>query len=85
MSRTTQQLLMPRLGESVTEGTVDKWLKRQGDVIQIDDPIVEIVTDKLQTEVTSPFAGILARVLVAEGSTVAVGTVLAEIETVEGP
>jgi 2-oxoglutarate dehydrogenase E2 component (dihydrolipoamide succinyltransferase) len=76
---------MPRLGESVTEGTVDKWLKRQGDVIQIDDPIVEIVTDKLQTEVTSPFAGILARVLVAEGSTVAVGTVLAEIETVEGP
>ncbi len=85
MSITPQQFLMPRLGESVTEGTVGRWLKRQGDLIHIDDPIVEIVTDKLQTEVTSPFAGILARVLVAEGSTVAIGTVLAEIEAVGGP
>jgi 2-oxoisovalerate dehydrogenase E2 component (dihydrolipoyl transacylase) len=74
---------MPQLGESVTEGTVDKWLKHEGDYVRRDEPLVEIVTDKVNAEVPSPFEGKLVRISVGEGTTVAIGTELAQME-VEG-
>src|SRR5919202_1719882 len=74
---------MPQLGESVTEGTVDKWLKREGDFVKRDEPLVEVVTDKVNAEVPSPFEGRLVRIEVGEGQTVPVGTSLAELD-VEG-
>jgi pyruvate/2-oxoglutarate dehydrogenase complex dihydrolipoamide acyltransferase (E2) component len=74
-------LKMPQLGESVTEGTVDKWLKKEGDFIKRDEPIVEVVTDKVNAEIPSPFEGRLVKISVAEGQTVAVGVELAQIET----
>ncbi|HEY8642706.1 MAG TPA: biotin/lipoyl-containing protein, partial [Candidatus Dormibacteraeota bacterium] len=76
-------LKMPQLGESVTEGTVDRWLKKEGDLVKRDEPLVEIVTDKVNAEVPSPFEGRLVRIQVAEGATVPIGTSLAEME-VEG-
>jgi 2-oxoisovalerate dehydrogenase E2 component (dihydrolipoyl transacylase) len=72
---------MPQLGESVTEGTVDKWLKREGDFVKRDEPIVEIVTDKVNAEIPSPFEGKLIKIAVTEGETVRVGAVIAQIET----
>jgi 2-oxoisovalerate dehydrogenase E2 component (dihydrolipoyl transacylase) len=81
MGRTT--LKMPQLGESVTEGTVDRWLKQEGDMVRLDEPIVEVVTDKVNAEIPSPFAGRLVRIKVGAGETVAIGTALAEME-VEG-
>ncbi len=51
------QIKMPQLGESVTEGTVDKWLKQEGDFVKRDEPLVEVVTDKVNAEIPSPFAG----------------------------
>jgi pyruvate dehydrogenase E2 component (dihydrolipoamide acetyltransferase) len=73
------QILMPQLGETVTEGTIVTWHRREGDAIAADDLLFEIETDKVATEVTAPVAGILSRVLVNEGQTVPVGTLLAEI------
>ena len=75
---------MPQLGESVTEGTVDRWLKKVGDHVKKDEPLVEVVTDKVNAEIPSPFEGILIRIAVEEGTTIAIGTELAVIE-VEGP
>ena len=75
---------MPKLGESVTEGTVDRWLKGVGDLVGQDEPLLEIVTDKVNAEVPSPVAGRLARIDVAEGVTVPVGTELAQIEVESG-
>jgi 2-oxoisovalerate dehydrogenase E2 component (dihydrolipoyl transacylase) len=74
------QIKMPQLGESVTEGTVDKWLKREGDFVKRDEPLVEVVTDKVNAEIPSPFEGKLVKIAVTEGETVLVGAVLAEIE-----
>jgi 2-oxoisovalerate dehydrogenase E2 component (dihydrolipoyl transacylase) len=74
---------MPQLGESVTEGTVDKWLKREGDHVERDEPLVEVVTDKVNAEVPSPFAGTLQRIAIDEGATVPIGAVIAEMD-VEG-
>jgi len=76
-------LKMPQLGESVTEGTVERWLKAEGEMVRRDEPIVEVVTDKVNAEIPSPFEGRLVRIQVAEGQTVAVGTALAELE-IEG-
>src|SRR5207245_1932968 len=76
-------LKMPQLGESVTEGTVDRWLKQEGELVRRDEPIVEIVTDKVNAEVPSPVEGRLVRIKVASGQTVPIGTALAELE-VEG-
>ena len=76
-------LKMPQLGESVTEGTVDHWLKQEGELVRRDEPIVEVVTDKVNAEVPSPFEGRLVRIRVGPGQTVPIGTVLAELE-VEG-
>ena len=70
---------MPQMGESITEGTVSKWLKKVGDRIEKDEPIVEISTDKVDAEVPSPGAGVLLAINTAEGETVEVGTVVAVI------
>ena len=70
---------MPQLGETVIEGTILKWLKQEGDQVALDEPLFEISTDKVDTEVPSSAAGVLAKIMVAEGETVAVGTELAEI------
>src|SRR5712692_3441515 len=75
------QIKMPQLGESVTEGTVDKWLKHEGDFVKRDEPIVEVVTDKVNAEIPSPFEGKLVKIAVNEGETVRVGAVIAQIET----
>jgi pyruvate dehydrogenase E2 component (dihydrolipoyllysine-residue acetyltransferase) len=71
---------MPQLGETVVEGTITKWLKGPGDTIERDEPLFEISTDKVDTEVPSPVAGTLKEILVQEGETVKVGTELARIE-----
>src|SRR5438093_6578885 len=76
-------LKMPQLGESVTEGTVDRWLKKEGDVVRRDEPIVEVVTDKVNAEIPSPVEGRLVRIRVSPGETVPIGAALAELE-VEG-
>ena len=70
---------MPQLGETVIEGTILKWLKQEGDAVALDEPLFEISTDKVDTEVPSSAAGTLTKILVPEGETVAVGTELAEI------
>jgi len=75
------QIKMPQLGESVTEGTVDKWLKHEGDMVKRDEPLVEVVTDKVNAEIPSPFEGKLVKITVSEGETVRVGAVIAQIET----
>jgi pyruvate dehydrogenase E2 component (dihydrolipoamide acetyltransferase) len=72
-------VVMPQMGVSVSEGTVTKWLKAQGDQVEADEPLLEISTDKVDTEVPSPGSGILSEILVQEGETVDVGTKLAVI------
>jgi pyruvate dehydrogenase E2 component (dihydrolipoamide acetyltransferase) len=72
-------VLMPELGESVTEGTVTRWLKKVGDSVQVDDPLVEVSTDKVDTEIPSPVAGILISITAEEDDTVPVGGELARI------
>jgi pyruvate dehydrogenase E2 component (dihydrolipoamide acetyltransferase) len=71
---------MPQLGETVVEGTILKWLKAEGDTVELDEPLFEISTDKVDTEVPSVASGTLTKILVSEGSTVTVGTELAVIE-----
>jgi 2-oxoglutarate dehydrogenase E2 component (dihydrolipoamide succinyltransferase) len=73
------EIKMPQLGESVTEGTVGRWLKRPGDPVAKYEPLLEVVTDKVDTEVPAPEAGILHEILVPEGETVRVGTVIARL------
>ncbi len=73
------EVVMPQMGESITEGTVSKWLKTVGDKIEKDEPILEISTDKVDAEVPSPGAGILLEIRHQEGETVEVGTVVAVI------
>src|SRR2546428_712962 len=72
---------MPQLGETVVEGTITRWLKNEGDTIERDEPLFEIATDKVATEVPSPLAGKLVEIKVQEGETVGVGTELAMIDT----
>ncbi len=74
------EIKVPTLGESVTEATVARWLKAAGEAVAADEPLVELETDKVSLEVPAPAAGVLAEVLVAEGSDVAVGTLLGRIE-----
>ena len=78
------QIKMPQLGESVTEGTVEKWLKSEGDFDKRDEPIGEVVTDTVNAEIPSPFEGTLVKISVSEGETVKVGAVIAQIETAGG-
>ena len=76
---TAVDVVMPQMGVSVSEGTVTKWLKNVGDTIEADEPLLEISTDKVDTEVPAPGDGVLSEILVQEGETVVVGTVLARI------
>src|ERR1700730_14210011 len=70
---------MPALGESVTEGTVTRWLKQEGDTVEVDEPLVEVSTDKVDTEIPSPAAGVLTKIIAQEDDTVEVGGELAII------
>jgi pyruvate dehydrogenase E2 component (dihydrolipoamide acetyltransferase) len=76
---------MPQMGESIAEGTVSKWLKRVGEAVQRDEPILEISTDKVDAEIPAPSSGTLVEILVGEGATVEVGTVVAYIDPDGGP
>jgi pyruvate dehydrogenase E2 component (dihydrolipoamide acetyltransferase) len=76
---TRTEVVMPQMGVSVAEGTITKWLKQVGDTVALDEPLLEISTDKVDTEVPSPGEGVVAEILVQEGATVDVGTVLAVI------
>src|SRR3954462_5835417 len=71
---------LPALGESVTEGTVTRWLKAEGERVEADEPLLEVSTDKVDTEIPSPAAGVLASIKVAEDETVEVGAELAVID-----
>ena len=75
---------MPQLGESVTEGTVTRWLKKEGERVEADEPLLEVSTDKVDTEIPSPVSGILRGITVAEDETVAVGAELAVIDETGG-
>ena len=74
-------VIMPQMGESIAEGTLSRWMKKVGDAVKRDEPIFEISTDKVDAEIPAPNAGVLAEILVQEGETVAVQTVVARIET----
>ena len=74
-------VIMPQMGESIAEGTLSRWIKKVGDPIKRDEPMFEISTDKVDAEIPAPSAGVLAEILVQEGQTVAVQTVVARIET----
>src|SRR5258708_20658252 len=73
-------VVMPQMGESIVEGTLTKWLKKAGDRVELDEPLFEISTDKVDTEIPAPTAGTLSDVLVQEGATVAIHTVVARID-----
>jgi pyruvate dehydrogenase E2 component (dihydrolipoamide acetyltransferase) len=77
-------VIMPQMGESIAEGTLSKWLKKVGDEVKRDEPIFEISTDKVDAEIPAPAAGVLAEILVTEGQTVPVQTLVARIETEKG-
>src|SRR6201997_4889313 len=74
------EVVMPQMGESITEGTITKWLKKPGDTIQRDEPLFEISTDKVDAEIPSPSAGTLKEIKIAEGTTVQINTVVATID-----
>src|SRR6185503_17576990 len=76
---TAVDVVMPQMGVSVSEGTITKWLKAEGEAVAADEALLEISTDKVDTEVPSPAEGVLGSILVQEGETVDVGTVLATI------
>ena len=80
----SENVVLPALGESVTEGTVTRWLKKVGDTVAVDEPLVEVSTDKVDTEIPSPFAGVVEQILVQEDETVEVGGVLAVIGSGDG-
>jgi len=73
-------VIMPQLGETVTEGTVANWYKKVGDTVKADEPLFEVETDKVTTEIPAIASGVLKTILVESGTTVPVGTVLAVIE-----
>lgn len=73
------EVVMPQMGESIVEGTLTRWLKKPGDKVERDEPLFEISTDKVDTEIPSPASGVLAEVLVPEGQTVAIKTIVARI------
>src|ERR1700676_848581 len=74
------EVTMPQMGESVVEGTIAKWLVKEGDTVTEDQPLVEISTDKVDTEIPSPSAGVIAKLVAEEGQTLPVGAVIAMIE-----
>ena len=78
------EVRMPQMGETVTEGTITAWLKAPGDRIAVDESLLEISTDKVDSEIPAPVAGVLAEIVVPEGDTVPIGELLARITT-DGP
>src|SRR5689334_25419557 len=78
-TETAVDVVMPQMGVSVSEGTITKWLKSEGEQVEADESLLEISTDKVDTEVPSPASGTLTQILVQEGETVEVGTKLAQI------
>ena len=72
-------VIMPQMGESIAEGTIVKWLKQPGDTVEKDEPLFEISTDKVDAEIPSPEDGVLSEIIVPEGNTVEVNTVVAKI------
>src|SRR5947207_9966504 len=78
-TETAVDVVMPQMGVSVSEGTITKWLKREGEQVEADEPLLEISTDKVDTEVPSPASGTVTQILVQEGQTVDVGTKLGQI------
>ena len=77
------EIVLPQLGETVTEGTITRWLKQPGDLVELEEPLYEVSTDKVDTEVPASSAGLLAEILVPEGETVEVGTLLAKLNQSE--
>src|SRR5579863_4683020 len=77
-------VVMPQMGESIVEGTLTKWLKKAGEHVERDEPLFEISTDKVDTEIPAPAAGVLKEVLVEEGKTVAISTVVGRIDESAG-
>ena len=75
----SEKILVPALGESITEATVSKWLKNEGDTVEADEPIVELETDKVNLEVPSPVSGVLIKINSKDGSTVEVGALLGSV------
>ena len=75
------EMVMPKMGESIMEGTVLTWLKQEGDTIEADESVLEVATDKVDTEVPATHGGILKEILVQEGDVVPVGAPIARIET----
>src|SRR5437868_13734611 len=73
-------VVMPQMGESIVEGTLTKWMKKPGERVERDEPLFEISTDKVDTEIPAPAAGTLSEVLVEEGKTVAINTIVARID-----
>src|ERR1700684_4727249 len=78
-------VVMPQMGESIVEGTLTKWLKQPGERVERDEPLFEISTDKVDTEIPSPAAGTLGEILVQEGTTVGINTVVGRIAEAGGP
>jgi 2-oxoglutarate dehydrogenase E2 component (dihydrolipoamide succinyltransferase) len=78
------EIRVPALGESITEATVGKWFKRAGDAVTADEPLVELETEKVTVEVPAPIAGVLSAIMVKEGDTVAVGSLLGSIGEGDG-
>ena len=77
------EILLPQLGETVSEGTITRWFKQPGETVAQDEPLYEVSTDKVDTEVPAPMAGVVSEILVPEGETVEVGTLLAQLETAD--
>ena len=75
----SEKILVPVLGESITEATISKWLKNEGDMVEADEPIVELETDKVNLEVPSPISGILTKINFKDGSVVEVGSLLGSV------
>src|SRR3954470_7381997 len=83
-TETAVDVVMPQMGVSVSEGTITRWLKQEGQHVEADEPLLEISTDKVDTEVPSPASGTLAQILVQEGETVDVRTKLGQIGAAAG-
>jgi 2-oxoglutarate dehydrogenase E2 component (dihydrolipoamide succinyltransferase) len=77
-------VVMPQMGESIAQGTITKWLKSPGDKVEKDETLFEIATDKVDAEIPSPAAGTLGQILIEEGATVDVGTIVAKLDTGDG-
>tara|TARA_B110001452_G_scaffold87310_1_gene71351 strand:+ start:128 stop:406 length:279 start_codon:yes stop_codon:yes gene_type:complete len=75
----SEDILVPVLGESITEATVSKWLKNEGDMVEVDEPILELETDKVNLEVPSPVSGVLTKINSKDGSVVEVGAILGSV------